>query len=129
MSHMQAAKAGYERSRGGAANSTATIPRRPWKTLSRQTCCRISSILASKRPIRYTDVARWRVWAPTRRAQPATERTRRALQPPGHGLCHTFSRQPPGEWGDREQEVASEVREDERNGFLTGGFGESCQSE
>ena len=41
---------------------------------------------------------------------------------PDTGYAIRFPVNPPGEWGDREQEVASEVREDERNGFLTGGF-------
>lgn len=43
-------------------------------------------------------------------------------QRPDTGYVMRFPTTPPGEWGDREQEVASEVQEGERDGFVTAGF-------
>ena len=43
-------------------------------------------------------------------------------QRPDTGYVMRFPINPPGEWGEREQEVASEVQEDERDRLVTGDF-------
>jgi len=43
-------------------------------------------------------------------------------QRPNTGYVMRFPVNPPGEWGEREQEVASEMQEDQRDGFVAGGL-------